>query len=349
MSATSKGTDGSAELIAISCPASTASGSRTATATPTPSASSLPPPPGANLIVSLLAGGDNNYGYADGIGTSASIGYYGSCIAPASGDSFYFADPVNYVVRTVSLSGLVATVAGSGELGYADGVGTNAAFNWPMGVQLVGNALVVADSSNDCLRNINTATLAVTTFVGACGQSGFADGFGTLAQFSFPVGVAAASTGALYVSDVYNYALRSVSPSGIVTTLAGSGGSLSYGSGYSGDGLGSNAMFWFPQCIAVRPSDGLIIVADAAVVRSVTPEGVVTTLAGSPGYFSSASDGIGSNAVFLNAYGVAFDLSESLFVTDADARTVRSISPIGSVAFALCGSSAASAGSFFGH
>src|SRR5438094_825313 len=108
--------------------------------------------------------------------------------------------------------------------GSADGTGSAARFNETEGVAVdsAGN-LYVADSNNDTIRKVTPAG-AVTTLAGSAGQVGSADGTGSAARFNRPSGVAVDSSGNAYVADTQNDTIRKVTPSGVVTTIAGSTG-----------------------------------------------------------------------------------------------------------------------------
>jgi sugar lactone lactonase YvrE len=115
---------------------------------------------------------------------------------------------------------------------------------------------------------------------------GSADGTGTAASFDLPGGVAADRAGNIYVSDSNNNTIRKIAPGRVVTTLAGTPGVTG-----SADGTGAAARFWVPQGLAIDGS-GNIYVADRGnnTIRKITPEAVVTTVAGQAGpghgYFS---------------------------------------------------------------
>jgi secreted PhoX family phosphatase len=138
---------------------------------------------------------------------------------------------------------IVTTLAGSGTSGYADGNGTSASFSFPSGVAVDGSGNVyVADSGNNRIRKITPSGI-VTTLAGS-GTSGYADGNGTSASFNSPSGVAVDGSGNVYVADWGNNRIRKITPSGIVTTLAGSG---SFG---STDGPGNSARFHYPSSLS---------------------------------------------------------------------------------------------------
>ena len=212
-------------------------------------------------------------------------------------------------------NGIVTTFAGSGEDGSANGTGTAASFDGPSGLAMDGSGnLFVADYRNDLIRKI-TPSGVVTTFAGS-GTSGSADGTGTAASFNAPVDLAFDSNGNLFVSDHYGHLIRKITPSGVVTTFAGSGTAGSV------DGTGTAASFNSPWGIAIDSNDNLFIGDYAnSLIRKITPAGVVTTFAG--GGTSGSADGTGTAASFSGPTGLSFDSDGNLFVLEWSGHKIR--------------------------
>jgi len=168
--------------------------------------------------------------------------------------------------------------------------------------------------------NVNYEPYTFTSFVGSV--QGYADGTGSAAKFFSPSGIAADSTGNIYVADFNNNAIRKITPAGVVTTLAGHPGTSG-----SADGTGNAAQFYSPTAV-VPDTNGNVYVADTynATIRKVTPAGVVTTIAGQAGNWNWA-DGNGANALFAMPRGLTIDASGNLYVADGINRVIRKITP----------------------
>ncbi len=216
-----------------------------------------------------------------------------------------------------------STLAGGG--GYSTNqAGSAARFALPLcvAVDSAGN-VYVADSGNNSISKVTSAG-AVTTLAGRPGSFGTANGTGSAARFKQPSGVALDSSGNIYVADTLNHTIRKVTPTGVVTTLAGQAGNRG-----SANGTGSAAQFYQPWGIAVDNA-GNVYVGDSCnhTIRKVTPAGVVTTLAGLAGSTGSA-DGTNRNARFNFPSQVTVDSATNIYVaTDGD-HTIRKLTPVG--------------------
>jgi sugar lactone lactonase YvrE len=273
-------------------------------------------------VVSTFAG-TGDFGAEDGSAAMATFdGLLG--VAVDSSGNVLVADANNNTIRKITRGFTVSTLAGSaGVIGSADGSGAAASFNFPNGIAVDGSGnLYVADTENSQIRKI-TAAGVVSTFAGS-GAGDSADGSGTAASFSFPIGVAIDGSGNLYVADTENSKIRKITAAGVVSTLAGSG---TVG---SADGSGTAASFFAPRGVAVD-SIGTVYVADAFnhKIRKVTPAGVVSTLAGSGA--AGSADGSGTAASFNEPSGIAVDGGGNLYVADANNNKIRKITPAGVV------------------
>jgi uncharacterized protein YjdB len=218
--------------------------------------------------------------------------------------------------------GAVATIAGTGNAGAVNAIGTAASYNTPSAVAVdsLGN-IYVADVSNNLIRKI---VGGVTTTLAGSGTAGSQNGTGTVASFSRPYGIALDSAGNVYVADSVNNLIRKISPAGVVTTLAGSGDAG------AADGTGTAASFNFPTGVAVDAA-GNVYVGDQLnhKIRKITASGVVTTLAGSG--TAGAIDAPGASASFNTPGGLAVDSAGTVYVADQLNNKVRKVTAAGVV------------------
>jgi streptogramin lyase len=227
---------------------------------------------------------------------------------------------------TAGLPYTFSGLAGLSLTGSADGTGDAAKFAFPQAVAVdtAGN-VYVADTSNHTIRTI-TPEGAVSTLAGLAGVAGSTDGIGSAARFNFPAGVAVDSAGNVYVADISNNTIRTITPAGAVSTLAGLAGSQG-----STDGSGSTARFSGPRGVAVDTT-GNVYVADFgnSTIRKITPAGVVSTWAGLAVYPGS-TDAIGNDARFSGPKDLAVDPAGNVYVADMYNSTIRKITPAGAV------------------
>lgn len=155
---------------------------------------------------------------------------------------------------------------------------------------------------------------------------------GGAARFEQPWGVAVDNAGTVYVADTLNHTIRKITPTGVVTLLAGVPGS----SGFN-DGAASSALFSRPTGVAVDTA-GNVYVADYNnhLIRKIS-SGVVSTLAGTATVFGT-TDGTGTAAEFRNPFGVAVNSAGTLlYVSDQNNQTIRMVTLPGGVVTTFAG------------
>jgi len=157
-------------------------------------------------------------GFADGVGAAAAFDTPSGLAFDRAGN-LYVADTGNHAIRRITPQGAVSTLAGSGTPGFADGPGAQARFDGPTGVAVGADGRVyVADTYNDRVRAI-APDGTVSTLAGG-DRPGDADGPGALARFDTPTAVAVDAMNRVYVADLRNNAIRRITPTGEVSTLA---------------------------------------------------------------------------------------------------------------------------------
>lgn len=225
-------------------------------------------------VVTTIAGqeytGGNIPPSMDGTGSAASFNHTGAIALDSSGN-IYMIDTSE--IRKATQTGVVTTLAGNTAYGNANGTGSAASFDFPLGlaVDAAGNVFV-ADTGNNLIRKISPAGV-VTTFAGS-GLLGASDGTGAAASFNSPSGIVVDAAGNFYVTDSGNNLVRKITPAGVVTTVAGS-----TTSGFA-DGTGSAARFGQPGALSIDAT-GNLFAADQvrSALREITPATVVSTVA----------------------------------------------------------------------
>ena len=322
--------------------------------------------------VTILAGQSGVSGTQDGNGTSASF-QSPLGIALDAEDILYVADAGIGAIRTITPSGEVNTVfvpddaafpnaiavdgsgtiyvtnfdtiamipsagsastlAGSASInGTVDGVGTSAGFRNLVGLTLdsKGN-LYAVDSSDAVIRKI-TKDADVSTLAGKAQSSinTSNDGVGESAHFSVPSGMATDAQGNTYVADLYANAIRKVASTGVVTTLAGQLGVAGYQ-----NGEGGQALFNAPNAVAVDSAGNVYVADDGnSVIRKITPQGVVSLLAGNPSEMGN-KDGDSAVATFESIPAIALDGAGNVYV--AQPYAVRKIDATSGAVTTLAG------------
>ncbi len=290
-------------------------------------------------VVSTYAG-TGVAGLVDEVRATSEFGYP-SAVARDSdtlGNTF-IADAGNHRIRMIDQAGNVSTIAGSGEFsGLANGPGPNAAFSFPSGVAVGPDSNVyVADTFNHRICKLIRPTVVggvwmVETLAGpnSPGNAGFLNQPGSAARFNHPYGLELDADGNVYVADAMNHRIRKITPTGGVSTYAGSGVA-----GMLDSVTPQTAKFDSPKALTMIGST--LYVADSGNnnIRKITSVGsladAVTTFAGSLTSVSGSADGMGTAASFKTPSGITNDGMGGIYVADEQNHLIRKIDSTGLV------------------
>ncbi|MFD0417947.1 hypothetical protein [Streptomyces sp. NPDC127108] len=289
-------------------------------------------PQPAGLLEGAIAtvAGNGAAGYiSDGGPGALTRVHYPSNVAVDKNGNLFIADRHNHRIRKVTPNGVITTVAGTGEAGYiSDGgpaVATRLYYPGDVAVDEAGN-LYIADTSNHRVRKVTTN--GIITTVAGDGTAGYiSDGGPAIAtRLNTPWGVAVDRSGNLFISDHGNHRIRKVTPNGNITTVAGNGTA-----GYVSDGGPAIATrLHYPLGVTVDP-EGSLYIADRHNhrIRKVTPNGIITTVAGNgtAGYVSDGGPAIATRLHY--PWGVVLDEAGSLYIGDNHNHRVRKVTSDG--------------------
>src|SRR5580698_3665255 len=287
----------------------------------------------SNGTLTVLAGnGLLGFSGEGGPALSASLSYPSDVVMDKAGN-LYIYDSLNYRIRIVTTAGIISTYAGTGVEGYTGdgGPATQAQIELEgkMAIDAAGN-LYFTDGIDSVIRRI-TPDGSISTYAGN-GQTAAApdsgdNGQATQASLGLVAGALAVdSAGNLYLVEDYTDQIRKISPTGIITTVAGSGTA-----GYM-DGPALSAEFDTPYGIAID-ADGNLYVADTVngVVRKVSLAGVVSTFAGTPVFGFSGDGGPALAATFRIPEGVSVGGDGNLYIEDIGNFRIRAVYADGTI------------------
>lgn len=253
-------------------------------------------------------------------------------IAYDAAGNLYIADLNNNVIRKVDLAGIVTTVAGTGEQGFAGdgGPATSAQLDSPAGVAVnAAGDIYIADTYNQRIRKVSGGTITTIAGTGVAGFSGDS-GAAASAQLSNPTALAIDSSGNLFIADTDNHRIRKISGTRI-TTVAGDGEQA-----FSGDGaLATTAGIDSPNGIAVDAA-GKIYIGDThnQRVRVVDTAGIISTLAGNGSKAYGGDGGAAAGASLARPRGLSIDAQGNIYIADSDNNRIRVIATTGEISTA---------------
>jgi len=269
-------------------------------------------------IISTFAGnGTNTFAGDGGQAASASLSNALAVAIDGSGN-VYIADPSNRRIRKVSTTGVITTIAGIGVEGYTgdNGPAVSAEIGQPTAIVFdpSGN-LYFTDTSPSAMRVRKISVAGTITTVAGNGVQGYSgDGGSALnAALNFPLGISFDQAGNFYIADTGNYAIRKVTPAGIITTVAGTGAA-----GFSGDGgTAASAALNLPSDVQFDLS-GNMYIADAGNnrVRKVDTTGKISTIAGTNSNGFGGDNGLAVNATLNHPWSLAVDANNAIYIAD---------------------------------
>lgn len=247
----------------------------------------------------------------------------------------YVADHRQHVILKAARSGEVSVIAGKeGVRGHLDGWGASARFTSPHGVvrDHHGFLYVMDGQYSSIIRVLSPGPDAWVSTLAGTHEGGSTDGDQAVARFSFLSALAVDHQGNVYVTDRGNATVRMINKHKAVKTVAGLAGQRGYQ-----DGFGAAVRFNAPTGIALSRSDPRhghvphIYVTDAYshTLRMITPDGRVTTLAGSGE--RGHVDGAGTSVRFTYPTGLAMSHDGVLYVADTGNQVIRKVSQSGIV------------------
>ena len=278
-----------------------------------------------NGVINTVAGsGQHSFGGDSGQATSAALDWPAAVAGDAAGN-LYIADQHNNRVRRVDRSGVITTFAGNGQhsFGGNGGQARAAALDYPCGLALdaAGN-LYVSDQHNSQVRRVR-ADGTIEAFAGTTAADFSGDGGPAVrAALDWPTGLALDAAGNVYVTDQFNNRIRRVARDGTITTFAGDGRGTFGGDG----GPAARASLNHPADVAVDAA-GNVYIADQFNhrIRRVSPDGIITTVAGTGAAGFSGDDGPATQAALNRPSGVTVDSDGNLYIADHFNQRVRKV------------------------
>jgi len=271
-------------------------------------------------------------GYAgDGAAAASAAVNVPMGVAFDGGGNLYIADTGNNRIRRVdAVTGIITTVVGNGQQGYAGdgGAAANAQLNLPAGIAVdaTGN-LFIADTGNNVVRKVNAQTGVITTVAGN-GTAGYQgdNGPATAAELNHPAAIVVDKAGNIFIADSVNNRVRRVDAgTGILTLYAGDGSAT-----YNGDGMQATlAALNNPQGLAVDAAGDLYLTDTGhnlvrEVVAATGNIQIVAGTAGQPGGFGG-DGGLATSALLNAPTGLALDATGNLYISDSINARIRKI------------------------
>lgn len=282
------------------------------------------------IITTVAGNGQMGFSGDNGLATNASLNSPKSIAFDILGN-LIIVDTGNNRIRRIDQSGMIKTIAGTGQAGFSGdgGQATNAMLNFPLAVAVTPtNDIVISD--NNRIRVIDNRTNNITTLAGT-GQVGFSGDGGMAANATFNTisALAIDKAGLIYLSDMNNNRIRRIDPrTRMISTVAGNGMRGNLGDG----GPATNANLMLPTGIDID-IDGNVIFADTLnnrIRRIDVRSGTIKTLVGTKRGFDG--DGEPAFSARLNKpTSVVVNLQGDLLISDTDNNALRVVKQFGRI------------------
>ncbi len=281
-------------------------------------------------IISTLSGNGTAGNSGDGGPATAAEQYYPYGMSTDAAGNLYLAESGGQTIRKINTSGIISRIAGNGVQGFSGDGGPATAAEFyntcdASSVDKFGN-IYIADDENNRIRKVNTS--GVITTIAGDGTYGFGGDGGpaTAAIIAWPSGLAVDAAGNVLVADYMNSAIRKISTSGIMSTIAGQGIS-----GFSGDGGPATASYLYSAIGVALDATGNIYIADSynMRLRVINTSGIISTIAGNGVASFSGDGGPATAAEFNGLRHIAIDPSNNIIIGDCFNNCVRIINTSG--------------------
>lgn len=281
-------------------------------------------------ITTVAGTGTSGFSGDNGPATTARLNSP-SGVAFDDAGNLYIADMNNKVVRKVTPSGTITTIAGvAGTYGDSgdNGPATSAKLSSPGKLVYSSGYLYISDYNANRVRKVNLSSGIISTAAGtgAYGYSGD-NGPAASAQLNYPQGIAIDGSNNLYIADGNNNRVRMVSDSGLISTIAGNGSAR-----FAADGPASQAELYTPSAIAFDGAGNLYIAeTQNNRVLKVDPFGNIVTFAGTGTAGFDGDGGSAASAQLNFPSDVTVDGDGNVYIADTQNRRIRKVDTLGTI------------------
>ena len=282
----------------------------------------------APTIRTLVGTGEAGYTGDGGPAADATLREPFLCAFDPNGNLF-FCEARNHIVRRVdAVSGIVTTVAGTGEQGYSGdgGPAVNATMNEPYSLEVdADGSIYIVDRLNAAVRRVDGGTGTITTVAGT-GEPGYSGdgGPGSAAQLREPNDCFLDGRGGLLIADIQDQRIRRLDlATGVINTFAGNGEKIR-----GGDGMPATQASFLGSRAVCMDSRGNTFIAEREGngVRIVTAGGIMGTVAGANAERGYDGDGGPALAAAWGApKALRCDAHDNIIVVDTENHAIRRI------------------------